>query len=430
MYSRQLFKEVFMNNKILSLLFIGFFCFGTSIQTTAKKRDISKQGDIPQKLLTHDAHTKIKTYNLQLMALSLGKLETLANKGNVKAQLNLGAIYYEGRRGVKKNPQEAFKWIEKAAKKGNAQAQDYLGVLYSRGDGVKQSYPDALIWHSLAAKQGYANAQFNLGITYHQGKGIKQNYKEALKWYKLAAEQNHTQAQTNLGGMYNTGQGVRKNNQEAFEWVQKAAKQNNARAQVNLGLMYARGEGVEQSYPEAFRLLDLPAKHKNTIALRVLKRINRNFPLPTATIKDVRVSKDYSLSIENNAYTLGMKYYRGDGMKQVKKNYASKYEAFKLFTKAAKKDHAQAQFSLGYMYEIGSGVKKSYKEAFKWYKKAAKQGDANAQYNLGIMYYRGKGVKKNYEEAFKLFDLAANQRQYKALRAFQKLKKHLHVNIY
>ena len=50
-------------------------------------------------------------------------------------------------------------------------------------------------------------------------------------------------------------------------------------------------------------------------------------------------------------------------------------------TALAEQGHADAQFSLGFMYENGLGA-----EALKWYRLAAEQGLAEGQYNLGNMY--------------------------------------------
>ena len=77
-------------------------------------------------------------------------------------------------------------------------------------------------------------------------------------------------------------------------------------------------------------------------------------------------------------------------LEQCKVNY-SKYnynysEAFKFCSVAAEQGHAEAQFNLGVMYDIGQGVKQDYFKAVEWYQKAAEQGLAYAQYNLGVMY--------------------------------------------
>ncbi len=69
-----------------------------------------------------------------------------------------------------------------------------------------------------AAKQGDADAQNNLGAMYDAGDGIPENDAEAVKWYLLAAEQGNSIAQNNLGAMYFAGEGIEENQVEAYKW--------------------------------------------------------------------------------------------------------------------------------------------------------------------------------------------------------------------
>jgi TPR repeat protein len=61
------------------------------------------------------------------------------------------------------------------------------------------------------------------------------------------------------------------------------------------------------------------------------------------------------------------------------------------------------------MYANGNGVPQDYAEAAKWYRKAAEQGAADAQYTLGGMYEWGDGVPKDDVIAYMWFNLAAAQ---------------------
>ena len=54
------------------------------------------------------------------------EIEELANKGNDKAQYNIGYMYHRGF-GVKQNYERAVYYYEKAASNGNADAQSMLG---------------------------------------------------------------------------------------------------------------------------------------------------------------------------------------------------------------------------------------------------------------------------------------------------------------
>ena len=76
---------------------------------------------------------------------------------------------------------------------------------------------------------------------------------------------------------------------------------------------------------------------------------------------------------------------------------------------AAEQGDAEAQLSLGLMYDNGQGVIENDAEAVRWYRLAAEQGLDAAQYQLGVMYTEGRGILKNEAEAVSLYRLAAKQ---------------------
>jgi len=185
-------------------------------------------------------------------------LKPLAEKGNDKAQYNLGIMYGKGQ-GVPKNDTEAAKWFRKAAERGNAFAQVNLGFMYAKGQGVPKDDTEAVKWFRKAAEQGIPKAQFNLGIMYEKGQGVPQDYAEAVKWLQRAAAQVYPKAQYNLGFLYENGQGVQQDYAEAGKRWWKAAEQGYARAQYNLGFLYEKGQGVPQDYVLSLMWFNLAA---------------------------------------------------------------------------------------------------------------------------------------------------------------------------
>ena len=121
------------------------------------------------------------------------QFRSLAEKGSVKAQFNLGFMYNKGE-GVIQNDEEALKWFSKAAEQGSIMAQYRLGEMYFRGEGVSQNYTEAVKWFHKAAQQGDSYAQVNLGFIYGSGSGVPTNFVKAHLWYSLA------KAQGNPGG--------------------------------------------------------------------------------------------------------------------------------------------------------------------------------------------------------------------------------------
>ena len=82
--------------------------------------------------------------------------------------------------------------------------------------------------------------------------------------------------------------------------------------------------------------------------------------------------------------------------------------AYKLFVLLAEQGNAEAQVSLGVMYQKGLGVSQDYKEAVKWFRLSAEQGHAAAQNQLGMMYDDGTGVPQDYKEAHMWFNLSGS----------------------
>jgi len=119
----------------------------------------------------------------------------------------------------------AFRLMKPLAERGDAKAQHNLGVMYDYGRGIPQDYAEASKWYRRAAEQGIPEAQHNLGLMYYQGQGGPQNYTEAAKWYRRAAEQGMADSQVNLGLMYYQGKGVPQDYILAHMWLDLAVSQ-------------------------------------------------------------------------------------------------------------------------------------------------------------------------------------------------------------
>lgn len=88
----------------------------------------------------------------------------------------------------KKDYKTAANEMKKLAEKGDARAQVNLGGMYAEGQGVPRNYRLAAAWYRKAAEQGDVNAQFDLGDLYIRGQGGLRDYVQALKWNILVAQ--------------------------------------------------------------------------------------------------------------------------------------------------------------------------------------------------------------------------------------------------
>ena len=80
---------------------------------------------------------------------STADLLVLAEGDNTMAQRTLGERYAMGIKDVNQDLEQAVFWFKKAADKGDAVAQQYLGYAYSRGLGVQQDWIQAHMWYSV-----------------------------------------------------------------------------------------------------------------------------------------------------------------------------------------------------------------------------------------------------------------------------------------
>ena len=100
--------------------------------------------------------------------------------------------------------------------------------------------------------------------------------------------------------------------------------------------------------------------------------------------------------------------------------------------KLRSRGHSRAQWCLGWMHELGSGVEKDRDQAAKWHKKVrkqAEQGNAEAQWCLGRMF-EDVGFIRGYDLpiqdrrlAIKWYQKAAEQGHDLARKALRELEK-------
>jgi TPR repeat protein len=213
-------------------------------------------------------------------------------------------------------------------------------------------YQDAMSWYRKAAEQGYAAAQTNLGLMYSNGQGAARNPEMARQWIAQAAAQSYPPALNAMGVIYMSGIGVGKDDGQALAWFLRASTTGYAPAKKNLGLLYELGRGVDRDLYEAARLYGEAAQHGHEeaqgrlahVAFRIGLELERGLPGPTPAAPP------------------------GSGA-----------------VKAAPPDYAPAAH---------------------WYQRAADAGSADAQFSMGCLYERGLGVPKDLVRAYAAYLVA------------------------
>ena len=126
-----------------------------------------------------------------VMSMPAGGREVMAAQaGDAQAQFALGTKLFLGAGGLAKKPDEAFKWLTKAAEQGHAGAQANLAHLYAKGMGVARDDKEALRLLRSAADKGNPAAQTNLGMWYEKGfAGLPKDQAMAVSLYRKATAQ-------------------------------------------------------------------------------------------------------------------------------------------------------------------------------------------------------------------------------------------------
>ena len=112
-----------------------------------------------------------------------------------------GAAWAQDASGANKDPAA----LQRAADKGDAQAQSDLGMMYLTGQCVPKDLAKGAALLQKAADQGNAAAQLLLGDLYWTGHGVPVDYSKAAALFQKAADQRDAEAQNNLGAMHMMG---------------------------------------------------------------------------------------------------------------------------------------------------------------------------------------------------------------------------------
>ena len=108
----------------------------------------------------------------------------LAEQGHTFSMYVVASLY-----GDREEYDKVIHWYTTAAELGNALAQVDLAAMYFEGRHVEQNYATAAQWYRRAATNGSATAQHNLSLMLFNGQGVTQDSSKAFMWLAIAAMQ-------------------------------------------------------------------------------------------------------------------------------------------------------------------------------------------------------------------------------------------------
>jgi len=184
----------------------------------------------------------------------VARLQTDAQHGTIKAELELAAHYLTGN-GVQQDASLAARWYEKAAQSGDPDAQNQIGFFYQAGIGVPVDYAHARHWYQLAAASGSPAGRLNLGVLYLVGLGVPKDIHFAMQLFEEGARRGNGTAAAYLGTMYYFGMTGPPDMTTAEEWYERGVKLHDPIAGYDLGSLFSADPNHPHNIPKAVNLL-------------------------------------------------------------------------------------------------------------------------------------------------------------------------------
>ena len=166
------------------------------------------------------------------------------------------------------------------AQKGYVKAQRILGAIYLYGSSTyneKELKEEGVYWLREAALQGCEKCQYDLGRSYLEGFGVEKNKSKALYWLRRAAKNESHLAQFVLSQMhFRNEHGVKINKKTAFQFLEGLERQGYADMQYILGNAYlkeADHKDKKQLKKKAVLLFEKSAHQNYKPAIRFLMSV-------------------------------------------------------------------------------------------------------------------------------------------------------------
>jgi len=204
---------------------------------------------------------------------------------------------------------------------------------------------------------------------YYKGLEVKRDYKMAIKYYNLASQSGHVLAFFNLADMHATGTGMLRSCPTAVELYKNVAE---------------RGRWADL-------MMEAHTDYRNGLT-------------DAALLKYLLLAElGYEVAQSNAAFILDRKDSEVYNLEEMWKR------ALVYWSRAAAQGYSMARVRLGDYYYYGWGTTIDYETAASHYRIASEQqNNAQAMFNLGYMHELGLGMKQDIHLAKRFYDMAAD----------------------
>lgn len=338
---------------------------------------------------------------------SFERLKANATAGDVKAALKLGLFLASDKRS---KPEDAFKWIEKAAASGEPEALHYYSAFLSVGFGCEKNSRKALEYCARAAKLGALGAVIDMGLAYLEGEGVTRDPVKAARCFQLAVDRGSGKACSELALCYFDGVGVERNPEKAKEILQLGIERGSGICAYNLGVSYYKGrfDGVPD-FPQARDCFEKSCALGEPAFYELAMMYLCGEGIPVDQHKGLNVlMRGAEADDPASLVELGKLYLRGD--KDWRKIHDPQ-KGYRCLQRACELGYGPAFSICAGFYEEGYGLEASDPaRAVKILELGARCGDKESAFRLGLCYAHGNcGLQPDgqralayYERAFEL----------------------------
>lgn len=319
---------------------------------------------------------KIKAFKFALEA---------AEWSDVDAMLEVALCYEEGF-GVKRDSDKAFAYYKKTADLDHPKGLFKVGKILLDTPKEKSGGEEALRWLDKAAMKGEPMAIRTLIETYQKAalpflKRKSRGYCDEMTFYykELLARTGDDVSLRDVAEAYHYGHApVKKNTEKAFLYFSKLVELKDPVGYHGLGMCHQFGLGVKPDLTKAKAFYEAAAALSHAGAMTKLGDLIRS---QASTPADFERARDQYLEAAKRndleaSINLGLLHYRN----QIPNAQAAL--AFQYFDTAAKKGAVGAFYWLGVLYQKGEGVAAHAETAKKMFRRAMNEGHLGAKFKL------------------------------------------------
>ena len=204
-----------------------------------------------------------KAYELYMMAIKKGNLQSLMNIGFLEA------------RGVGFDFKKIIDMCNREIENNDIGAYNKLGYMHEFGYGMEINHVEAIRLYEIGVEKGHTQSLYMLARILENNSKHKCNYVKVLQLYKAAIKKDHLGSLICLANMYKDRYNIKQNGAKAIKLFEIAIEKGSIVEIDYVASHYIIGKFVPQNYDKAIKLYNLKIKYfpSNTFYLNRLLKI-------------------------------------------------------------------------------------------------------------------------------------------------------------